>query len=436
MPQPRALVVGASIAGPMTAYWLARAGWKVTVIERFPALRTGGQNIDIRTIGVTVMNKIPGLEPAVRRELAPIDGFALVHNDGTAYATMGSSGDANAQSLVSEYEIYRGDLCRLFVDLTKDDENVTYVYDEQVAAIKNNEPGSTGPVLIEFQNHTPPSEYEVVVACDGATSRTRALAFNTTVREHIKPVKYFQGFFSMNQDLLNGSRVAKAITATGGRMLGVGPDKRPGWNRITMVGVWPQDDTTKDVTLPFREANKKGTEALKEYAGNWFKGCGWETETILEALKTSDDFYASEGVQVLMPTHHTGRVVLVGDAGYAGGPTGTGTSLAIGGSYVLAGELCRSKGDVAAGLKAYEERMEPIIADLQKIPGGIPGIMAPQTWWGLMARNTVYALVSWALQFGKFFTWIPSLFTPSMGGDKYNLPDYEWEREVTRKVDL
>lgn len=45
----KALVVGASIAGPMTAYWLAKAGATVTVIERFSALRLGGQAVDIRT---------------------------------------------------------------------------------------------------------------------------------------------------------------------------------------------------------------------------------------------------------------------------------------------------------------------------------------------------------------------------------------------------
>lgn len=55
------LVVGASIAGPATAYWLAKAGAKVTVIERFPALRTSGQAIDIRTAGVAVMRKMPGM---------------------------------------------------------------------------------------------------------------------------------------------------------------------------------------------------------------------------------------------------------------------------------------------------------------------------------------------------------------------------------------
>jgi 2-polyprenyl-6-methoxyphenol hydroxylase-like FAD-dependent oxidoreductase len=55
----RVLIVGASVAGPTAAYWFARAGASVTVIERFPTLRTGGQGIDIRTAGVTVMSVYP-----------------------------------------------------------------------------------------------------------------------------------------------------------------------------------------------------------------------------------------------------------------------------------------------------------------------------------------------------------------------------------------
>lgn len=62
----KVLVVGASIAGPTAAYWLAKAGANVTVIERFSKLRTSGQNVDIRSCGVTVMRKMPGMEEAVR----------------------------------------------------------------------------------------------------------------------------------------------------------------------------------------------------------------------------------------------------------------------------------------------------------------------------------------------------------------------------------
>lgn len=68
----------------------------------------------------------------------------------------------------------------------------------------------------------------------------------------------------------------------------------------------------------------------------------------------SEDFYASEMVQVKVPSVYRGRIALVGDAGYAPGPTGTGTSLAIAGAYLLAGEVGRHKDDLAAGLRSYE----------------------------------------------------------------------------------
>src|ERR1700735_1838793 len=44
----RILISGASIAGPVLAYWLARGGFDVTVVERAPALRkTGGHAVDL-----------------------------------------------------------------------------------------------------------------------------------------------------------------------------------------------------------------------------------------------------------------------------------------------------------------------------------------------------------------------------------------------------
>jgi 2-polyprenyl-6-methoxyphenol hydroxylase-like FAD-dependent oxidoreductase len=42
------LISGAGVAGPALAFWLRRRGFIPTVVERTPALRTGGQATDIR----------------------------------------------------------------------------------------------------------------------------------------------------------------------------------------------------------------------------------------------------------------------------------------------------------------------------------------------------------------------------------------------------
>ena len=112
-------------------------------------------------------------------------------------------------------------------------------------------------------------------------------------------------------------------------------------------------------------------------------------QEILAAVMLSENLYASEAVQIRVPALHYGRFVLVGDAGYAAGPVGTGTSMAITGAYILAGEINDHLEDLDAGLRKYEEKMCPIIQDMQRIPPGFPGIMTPQSTWALRLRNLV-----------------------------------------------
>jgi len=418
----RVLVVGASIAGPATAYWLAKTGAKVTIIERFPQLRTNGQNIDIRTTGVSVMRKMPGMEEAVRANLQPMDGISLVRKDGRPYGTMTPTGDPDRQSLISEYEILRGDLSRILYDLTKDHESVNYIFGEQVASLQQPET-SDGPVQVEFMNGTPSSEYDLVVACDGATSRTRAIGLGCAMRDYIQPINAWAAYFSVKKDLLSGSQIAHAYSAVSGRAVGIGPDQSGG-NRITLMGINPRNDHGS--MAKFREANKLGTDALKDFVAQQFQGAGWKCDEVVQGMMEADDFYGSEWVQVKTPTLHKRRFVMVGDSGYAPGPTGTGTSLALTGAYLLAGELRKHRGDLAAGLKGYEEQIRPLVDRMQKIPPLVPGMFAPQTAWGIWVRNMIFAFLCWSRLpwlFGKFFG------TASAHSDGYKLPEYQWTVE-------
>ena len=71
-----------------------------------------------------------------------------------------------------------------------------------------------------------------------------------------------------------------------------------------------------------------------------FAGAGWECDALLAAAQEADDFYFDSFAQVHMPSWSSGRVTLAGDAGYCASPlSGMGTSLALVGAYILAGEL-------------------------------------------------------------------------------------------------
>lgn len=87
-----------------------------------------------------------------------------------------------------------------------------------------------------------------------------------------------------------------------------------------------------------------------------------------------------------MPSWHTGRVVLIGDAAHAAsGLSGRGTSLALRGAYFLAEELDES--DLNAGFERYEVRQRPYVrAGQESIVGG-RDLILPVTWEDITARN-------------------------------------------------
>lgn len=427
----RVLISGASVAGPATAYWFARlTDASITVIERFSSLRTNGQNVDIRTVGVTIMRRMPGMEKAVRAATMAAEGMCMVRENGTPIAVMRATGDPDQQSLMSEYEILRGDLSKIIYDLTKDEERIKYVFGEQITSItqKGDDEGNP-PAVVEFANGFPTGEYDLVVACDGSTSRTRSLGLGCGLREYTHTQNVWGAYFSIKEDLLKGSKISQGFTAPGGRFLSMDPYPDPSsGNQVMLMGVRPRHE--EDAMVPFREAANQGDDALKQYIASFFKGVGWKTDEILHGMMTSNDFYASEIMQTKLPAIQKGRFALVGDAGYAPGFTGTGTSLALAGAYILAGEVGRCKGDLKAGLQRYEDRMRPILKDLQKVPPGVPGFLAPQTAWGIWLRNLGFRIVATAIAFKGAFSWLGKLlvfWSGAFGGDTFGIPDYERE---------
>jgi 2-polyprenyl-6-methoxyphenol hydroxylase-like FAD-dependent oxidoreductase len=97
-----------------------------------------------------------------------------------------------------------------------------------------------------------------------------------------------------------------------------------------------------------------------------------------------------------------GRIVLLGDAAACPTPmSGMGTSIAVVGAYVLAGELHANGGDYAAAFSGYEAAMRPFVTEAQKMAAGVSWFI-PQTWiklwlskkmWSLMPQSTMRKLM-------------------------------------------
>ncbi|MGY2063054.1 FAD-dependent monooxygenase, partial [Nocardia gipuzkoensis] len=97
------LVAGASIAGPALAHWLHRRGAAVTVVERAPELRPGGQAVDARGVTKEVIRRM-GLDARVRAARTPTAGAHTVDADGNVLETF-SADDDGGDGFISEIEI-------------------------------------------------------------------------------------------------------------------------------------------------------------------------------------------------------------------------------------------------------------------------------------------------------------------------------------------
>ncbi|KAL9008942.1 MAG: hypothetical protein Q9173_005984 [Seirophora scorigena] len=412
------LIAGSGIAGGAFAFCMLRAypDANITIVERDPSLRLTGASVDIRSSAVDIIKRL-GVEPAIRKHTTNEKGVQLVDENGKAVATLEATGDSDSQSFTSEYEIFRGALAQVFIEPIMN--RVTTIFDDSIDRYE--ERGDK--VLVTFAKSKEVKAYDLLVAADGVRSKIRAAMLNTTPEEHIHGGCAHVAYFTIQKDMLDGGRLAKWYNATNGRVVFLRPDPDPaGRTRGNLVMVTTNKDveTRKKLDKAIREGNKSAMTLMEEL----FHDAGWLTPEVLDGMRESDDFYFSIFGVVRAPRLQSGRrVVLLGDAGYA--TPGIGTSLAIIGGYVLAGELLNRAGDVESSLKAYEEIMLPHVNSLPSGEGFMQWVN-PQTWWGIRIRNAVVAFVL-GLKLDK----LAKKAAPALGfkEEKVAMPEYPWPAE-------
>ncbi|KAI4173818.1 MAG: hypothetical protein LQ346_008340 [Caloplaca aetnensis] len=412
------LVAGSGIAGGAFAFCLLRAypDANITIIERDPALRLTGASVDIRTSAVDII-KWMGIEPTIREHTTNEKGVSFVDANGKAVATFEATGNTNSQSLTSEYEIFRGALAKILLDPVID--RVTTIFDETVDHYEQHDDG----VVVTFAKSKEVKKYDLLVAADGLRSKIRGAMLNTKPEEHICGGSSHAAFFTIKKDLLQGGQLAKWYNAPMGRTIFLRPDPDPaGRTRGHFLTITTDKDLERRKRLD--DALRQGNESYMKLMEELYEDAGWLAPEVLQAMRESDDFYCSLFAGVRSPKLQQGRVVLLGDAGYA--TPGIGTSLAIVGGYVLAGELLNHLGDVHAALKGYENIMIPHVNCLPGVETMDSGMqwMTPQTWWGISIRNVLLGVVT-TLKLDKLGMLVASA-TGFAAEKKVAMPEYPW----------
>lgn len=357
------LISGAGTAGLSLAYWLKRYGFTPTIVESSPQLRMGGYKIDIRGQALQVI-RCAGIYDAVVAASTDMQSAIIVDKNGKTTHKM--SGDAFGHRLGDDQEIMRGTLNQIWLDQIPE---VEIIFGDSIQTITQ----IGDSVKVEFKNNNSRT-YSLLIGSDGLHSNVRRLIFGDE-KQFSNDLGIYLCVFSV-PNYLNLDRVEIDYTELG-----------------RSTGVWSSRND-KNAKAYFAFSSSQSVEprdvvAQKQLVKSIFRNLGGEIPNLLKLMADTDDFYFDSASQIHMDSWSKGRIILLGDAAYCASPmSGQGTSLALVGAYVLAGELALAKGNYQSAFDQFEKIMRPYIKINQEL-----GIRAAKLFRSQEKRNPVTWLI-------------------------------------------
>ncbi len=329
------LISGAGVAGLTLAYWLKKHGFTPTLIEKHSSLRTGGYKIDLRGVALEILKPM-GIYSAIVDNRTAITHAICVDKAGNQVTQM-SAELCGTRLEGIDLEIMRGNLCLIMKEALGE---IECLFGDSITHISDNTHG----VYVEFEKNKP-RVFDIVVGADGLHSTVRKLVFGDESNFSQEFGVYVSVFSVPNFLNLTACEIEHYSP---GRFVNIYRDQKDINAKVAMAF---------SVEKPFCSRDPKEQKKLIEEV---FANSGWEMPRILAAMRESPDFYFDTMAQIHMPHWSKGRVTLVGDAAYSATPmSGQGTSIAIVGAYILAGELLEARGDYRTAFSCYEKLMRP-----------------------------------------------------------------------------
>lgn len=357
------LVVGAGVAGSTLAYWLARHGMQITVVERAGAQRSRGSPVDVRGPALAVTERM-GLLAPLRQAATLATNLTVVDSAGRRIGWIPTQPGGRG------LEIPRSDLAAILAGAGRDD--AQFLYDDTVVALHDNGHG----VEVSFERAAP-RRFDLVVGADGLHSRVRQLTFGPE-REFITHLGMYIATTTVGTT--SADRHTVLMHNTPGRAVAV----HPGTGREGAAFIFRHP--------PLPDIHDRDTQHHKQLLFTAYADMGWRVPELLERVRDTDDLYFDSVSRVRLDTWSRGRTVLVGDAASCVSLLGEGSSMAIAGADTLAHALAANPHDPATALADYERIHRKRLLRRHRGVALTSHLLVPATGTGTTARNTAFRL--------------------------------------------
>lgn len=368
------LISGASVAGPVLAYWLDRFGFTPVVVERtpFPRLGLGGHAVDLFAPATAVMDHMDLLGPL--REASTESTALRLERPGKRPIAVDLRDISDAFADGRHLEIMRGELAAILHEATGS--RVDYRFGDSIADLTDH----GDDVAVTFDSGAS-ARFDLVIGADGVHSRVRELVFGPEERWRWHLGAYFAvGTLPNYRELAGLTLLYNAVD----RIAAMYPVRQTGLARAVFL---------------FRRGEEarhdpRDIDAQRRLLRAEYRDEGWDIPLLLDEMDQADDFYLDSVSRIQLDTWSRGRVALVGDAGYAPGPAvGGGTSLAVVGAYLLARALAEAGGDHEVAFPAYRAQVDAYARRCREVAPAVLRRGIPRSRTQLLAGETAMRLL-------------------------------------------
>jgi 2-polyprenyl-6-methoxyphenol hydroxylase-like FAD-dependent oxidoreductase len=402
----KALIIGAGIAGPVTAIFLRRAGFDVQLFEAWPYSTGIGGGLQIAPNGMHVLAEI-GLADEMIAAGSVCEAFEFLTQSGSRIASI----NRNMKQRFGQpaVNICRAALMEALVNKAWS-ENVELHFEKRLARIEDR---ADQPVVVHFTDGTS-AEGDFVIGADGVHSAVRQHVIPDGPRPFDTGLIGFGGF--VPRVLIEDFGVGQRVIATFGRsgFFGYGfsstdPETGAMW--------WSTQPSHGVDAATFRAMDQ---DMMRRHLLDFH--AGWH-DPIPRILQAADDIAVTDTLDVAtLPTWSRGRTLLIGDAAHATSPhAGQGASLALEDAMRL-GRLMALRKELRETFQAFEEerrgRAEKIVAIARRNGNSKHAFSATGAWVRDWMMRLLVPLTSKGMDFMYAYDPRGATSPPQMSGQR------------------